>query len=438
MSRDTVSHAALCRSIAHCRSDSLPASNKRKYAGIMSPIRLLTRLIPLLAALPVLSQPAADTATALRGKTAPAELPAATQPLAIGATLDAQGRLWLARVENHRLIVSRSEDGGRSFAAPVVVTPEPEDVIAVGENRPKIAVGVDSSVHVTWSQNAGQKMTGHIRYARSTDGGQSFSTPVILNDDRQIVSHRFDSLAIDGQGGVAVVWLDARSLDDKNAKGSPQTQVGLYAAVSNNGGASFGQNRKIADHSCQCCRTALTWTSAGPIAFWRHVFGQNIRDFAIADLNGGPARRVTDDEWELEGCPHHGGNIAADGRGNMHIAWFTNSKTRQGIFYRRIGAAGLSEPMPLGDPARQAGHPDIAAAGDRVLVAWREFDGKQFSAWARFSADAGTTWSAARMLAASTQGADYVISLVDQRQALLVWNTAADGLRVLPFGAATP
>lgn len=365
---------------------------------------------------------------------------ATVSPLSVGAALDAAGQLWLARVENRRLLVSHSTDGGGSFSPPVEVTPQPEAVMADAENRPKIAVGADGSVHVSWTQSLEKPMSAHIRYARSTDGGKTFSPPAILNDDRQVISHRFDSLAIDGRGRVAVVWLDARSRTAKTANKSPQTDVGVYAAVSGDGGASFGRNRKVADHSCQCCRTGLAWTAAGPIAYWRHVFGRNIRDFAIADLAGGPVLRVTDDEWEIDGCPHHGGGIAVDGRGNLHIAWFTNGEKRKGIFYRRIAQTDFSRadarldmsvPLPLGEPARQAGHPAVAAAGDRVLLAWREFDGRRFSAWAMLSADAGANWGAPQKLAEAAQQADYALPLVDARQALVVWNTAAEGLRVL-------
>lgn len=368
-------------------------------------------------------------------------------PLAVGAALDSRGQLWLARVENRHLLVSHSADGGRSFSAPVAVTPQPEAVTADAENRPKIAIGADGIVHVTWTQNLGKPMTGHIRYVRSTDGGRSFSPPLILNDDRQVISHRFDALAVDGRGRVAVTWLDARGRSGKTASKSPQTDVGLYAAVSEDGGASFGRNRKVADHSCQCCRTALTWTAAGPIAFWRHVFGRNIRDFAIADLNGGPVLRVTDDEWEIDGCPHHGGGIAADGRGNLHIVWFNDGAKRKGIFHRRVAqtdfskataSLDMSAPLPLGDPMRQAGHPAVAAAGDRVLLAWREFDGQRFSAWAMFSQDAGANWGAPQKLAEAAQQADYALPLIDAQRALVVWNTAVEGLRVLPVAEGRP
>src|SRR5687768_6333463 len=69
----------------------------------------------------------------------------AKSTLAVGVTLDGSGRLWLARVEDQRLLVSWSEDDGKSFSNPVLVTPEPENISADGESRPKIAVARDGT-----------------------------------------------------------------------------------------------------------------------------------------------------------------------------------------------------------------------------------------------------------------------------------------------------
>lgn len=374
-------------------------------------------------------------------------LPAGERPpLAVGAALDPSGRLWLAQVRDGRLTISHSANGTSHFSPASAVTPGPETITADSENRPKIVVGADGIVHVSWTQNLGARMTGFIRYARSTDGGKSFSSPVTLNSDRQIISHRFDTLATDGQGGVAVAWLDARARIGKVPKGSPQTQVSVYAAVSRDGGATFAPDRMVAEHSCQCCRTGMTWTPRGPVVFWRHVFGKNIRDFAIADLAGGPLLRVTDDVWAVDGCPHHGGGIAADGRGNLHIVWFTAGITRQGIFYRRLasadfsaqgqltGVAEMSPPLPLGQANNQPGHPAVVASGDRILLAWREFDGERYSVWAMLSADAGAHWGAPVRLAGTKNAADYAVPVIDDKRTLVVWNTADEGVRVLPVG----
>src|SRR6187455_978613 len=103
--------------------------------------------------------------------------------LGVGVTLDESGRLWVAKVENQQLLVSRSDDEGKSFSNPVVVTTEPESISADGENRPKIAIARDGTVLLTWIQSLPQKYSGNVRFARSADSGRTFSKPATLNDD---------------------------------------------------------------------------------------------------------------------------------------------------------------------------------------------------------------------------------------------------------------
>lgn len=373
----------------------------------------------------------------------PQEKPArAPKPsLAIGATLDGLGRLWLARVENQHLLVSHSDDGGLSFSSPVVVTPTPENISADGENRPGIAVAKDGSVLLVWVQGLPQRFTANVRFARSTDGGKRFSSPITLNDDNRIAGHSFTSLAIDGDGRVAVVWLDGRDRDAAREQGRAFAGSSLYAALSSDNGASFAANRQLARHTCECCRTALAWTPQGPVAFWRNLYDGNIRDFALADLDRATVRRASDDEWQIAACPHHGGGIAADQRGGLHLAWFTNGTKRQGLFYRRIEAGSeagsTGAPMAFGNADAQAGHPAVAVAGDRVLLTWREFDGRAYSAQAMQSHDGGVSWGAPQRLAESRGSADYPLPLSDGKQLKVVWRSAAEGVRVWTLADAS-
>ena len=360
--------------------------------------------------------------------------PRQPQPaLAVGAALDDSGRLWLARVENQQLWVSRSDDGGRRFSPPVAVSSRPEDIAADAENRPKIAVARDGTVLLTWSQSLPRKYAGNIRFARSTDGGRSFSAPITLNDDGGIGSHRFESLAIDGAGRVAVVWLDGRDRDAAREKKSAFAGSSVYVAESADNGAHFNANRKLTEHTCECCRTSLVWTAEGPVALWRNLYGTNTRDFALANLDTGKVDRATDDEWQIDACPHHGGGLAVDGHGALHLVWFTQGKTRQGLFYKRLAGGRESSPMALGDPAAQAGHATVAAAGRMVLITWREFDGRAYVARAMHSTDGGASWSAPLRLAESGGAADYPLPLTDGKQVLVVWNSATEGVRVLPL-----
>ena len=169
------------------------------------------------------------------------------------------------------------------------------------------------------------------------------------------------------------------------------------------------------------------------MAFWRNIFGTNTRDFAIANLDKGGIRRATVDEWQIDACPHNGGSIATDSKGQLHLVWFTNGKVRQGLFYKRFSGKWESQPLPIGDPATQANHASVTADGKTILLTWREFDGRFYSAQLMHSNDGGVSWSEPQRLMESSGATDYPVPLIDGKKVLIVWNTAAEGLRVLPF-----
>ena len=353
--------------------------------------------------------------------------------LAVGVTIDGDGRLWLARVENQRLLVSHSNDGGVSFSSAVVVTPVPEEISTDGENRPKIAVARDGTVLLSWTQVLPQRHSGNIRFSRSTDSGKTFSSPITLNDDGRITGHRFDALTIDGSGRVVVAWLDARDRDAARERGEKFSGTSIYIAQSSNNGASFSANQRFQQHTCECCRIAITWTNEGPVALWRNIFGANTRDFAIANIDQGGVRRITDDDWQIDACPHNGGGIAANGQGLLHLTWFTNGSKRQGLFYKYIDGDRESQPLAIGNPANQASHATVAAMGDTVVLTWREFNGQLYLVQMMRSNDGGNSWGEPQRLMETNGAADYPIPLISNKQVLVVWNTATEGLRVLPL-----
>ncbi|HJW03783.1 MAG TPA: sialidase family protein [Azospira sp.] len=373
----------------------------------------------------------------------PAAMPVAKVALGIGVAADAQGGLWLARVEEGRVKVSVSRDGGASFSTPVAVNPTPENIYADGENRPKLQVLADGTVYVSYTQALAKPYSGMIRFAVSRDGGRSFSAPVTINDDGE-GSHRFDSLVADDSGTVVIAWLDKRDGVAAARQGGSYTGSAVYYAVSRDGGRSFAANRKLADHSCECCRVGLAVDRDGtPLALWRHIFGRNTRDFALARLPLAADQppqaplRVTDDDWAVDACPHHGGDLAVDGAGRYHLLWFTLGSTRQGLYYRRSedGGKTFSAPLAIGDFDAQAGHPALLAQGERLLIVWREFAGDAFRLRLMESRDGGQHWSAPRQVAQVSGPADYPRLLAQPQGPLLVWNTRDQGVQLIAVDA---
>ena len=101
---------------------------------------------------------------------------------ATSATFDENGRLWRTSTQDGYVITSHSDNHGKTWSQAVKVNTGPENILADGENRPKILVR-RNMVYVSYTQGLDKPMTGHIRFSRSTDGGKTFSPPLTVNDN---------------------------------------------------------------------------------------------------------------------------------------------------------------------------------------------------------------------------------------------------------------
>jgi hypothetical protein len=368
----------------------------------------------------------------------------AKTPLATGAAFDAKHRLWVAWVEGEHVVVAHSDDRGRTLSAPVIVNAMPEPVYTSAENRPKIATSPDArTVYVTWSMPLDQPYTGMVRFSRSTDGGATWTVPVTVHRDRQAITHRFDSLIVDGRGRVFVAWIDRRDKAAAKRDGKPYDGLAMYYAVSNDGGQSFAPERKIADHTCECCQIALALDNEGRVqAMWRNVFPGQIRDHALAVLPADPDQpvvpvRATFSNWHVEACPEQGPTLAISRDGVRHMAWFSVVDGRADVYYSRLSADGkpLGTPWAFGatgKPDEQASHAALLETGGTLWLAWKDFDGNTMRIRVRRSDDEGQHWSTPRTLAQTAGGSDNPQLLEDVGRVYLSWRTQNDGYMLLP------
>ncbi|TFW21428.1 sialidase family protein [Duganella callida] len=330
--------------------------------------------------------------------------------LGSSAAFDRHGVLWLVGADDGKLVARTSSDDGNSWRPAVILSDEA--AMAGGDERPRIAFGPRDEVYITYSRPLEKPWTSEIRFLRSEDGGVHFSAPYTVHHDHQIVTHGFASLAVDTQGRVYVTWIDKRNA----------ASVAQYYAVSTDAGRSFGADYKIADHSCECCRSAIALAPDGrPALMWRHVFEPNIRDHAIvtlaADGRPAPPERASFDHWAIDACPHQGPALAYGEDGRRHQTWFTGD----GLFYASRRQDGtLTMPLRLGD--EQASNADIAVSGQRVEVVWKAFDGKVTAIKALSSRDGGASWQA-RTLAATDGGSDQPRLARKDGRIFLIWRT---------------
>jgi hypothetical protein len=351
---------------------------------------------------------------------------AARPDLGATAAFDAQGALWAAHKDGAYIAVSRSEDAGRSWSKPRRVNSVVEPTDPGADARPKIAIGLRNELYVSWTRPLGKPFTGEIRFARSLDGGHSFSSPVTVHADRQEITHRFDALAVNSLGQLFVAWIDKRDgVAAARARAPAYRGAAVYYAVSDDQGASFRGDFKLADHSCECCRIALRTQDDGSVlAMWRHVFAPNVRDHALArmtpDGRPGEVRRATFDDWHVDVCPHHGPSLDRDAAGRLHAVWFTQAPKYKGIFYGRLRDGGVDLQRRVG--GETAEHADLAVSGNRIAVAWKEFDGTRSRLRAMVSDNGGEHWRE-RDLAATADASDHPRVLVHGGGFCVFWNT---------------
>ncbi|MEO8118495.1 MAG: hypothetical protein ABI606_04135, partial [Rhodoferax sp.] len=351
------------------------------------------------------------------------------------------GRLWLAGLNAHgQLFVQTAPANDPSrWGAPRVIATGGDTVSADGENRPKLAFGPQGWVVISYTQPLAKPYTGMIRMLRSTDGGQTFSAPFTVHADRQEITHRFESVAFDARGVLHTAWIDKRDMEraPKVGKKPSYTGAAIYRNESRDGGATFGPDLKLADHSCECCRIALAIGQDGGMrAMWRHVFEPNVRDHGFAALttptgpSPTPVLRATFDDWRIDACPHHGPGLALAADGGFHAVWFGIRK--QGgedvaaVRYARLQADGsprLDTVRAL--PDEGAEHADVLASGDRVAVVWRSVDGAQSTLKAWLSTDSGQSFRLVTL--ASMKGDNDQPRLAQQGQRMVaVWRNSKE------------
>jgi hypothetical protein len=366
----------------------------------------------------------------------------ARAPLAVTVAFDRTGRLWRARVRDGQVWLDRSLDQGQRYSDAVAVNSQPERIAADGENRPKLAFGPAGEIYVSWTQSLDVPFSGHVRFARSLDGGHRFSAPLTVNDNLEAISHRFDSMTVTPAGHLYLVWLDKRDAQVAVRAGRRYTGISVYGAVSTDRGASFAANRKLAEHSCECCRIALALDTDGtPVAVWRHVFGANTRDHALLRLDDqSQPVRVTHENWALDACPHHGPALGIGRDGVLHLAWYSGAEKQRGLFYAHSRDHGttFTPPFAIGNPDAQAGHPQVLALGTRVSLVWKEFDGKQTVIRVQQSRDGGRTFARPVTLTASASASDHPLLVSDGARVLLSWNSVAEGHRLMPLPGDSP
>lgn len=279
-----------------------------------------------------------------------------------------------------------------------IVSPVSLNIVAHGEMPPTVEVLPDGTIVMTYAVRLpiGRRKT-EIYVQRSTDGGLTWNDPVLLHDDGMVGGHAFLDTVLNAQGEVVFSWIDPR-----------EGQQGLATSWSKDG-VKISANKIADSRTCQCCNTSLCLGTDGEVWLaYRDLRDQNTRDISIVkSLDGGrsfgPPNRVSDDGWEVNGCPHTGPRLTQDHSGALWVTWFTGSTNRIYVARSDDGGSSFGQRFPITGPMGQGGtvrHPEIGTLpGGRVVVLY-EVRGKEENVIAARIRDGRTgEWSDPKIIA---------------------------------------
>lgn len=148
-------------------------------------------------------------------------------------------------------MLRRSHDG-KTFSDDVRINDQEGNATVGNENPPKVAVSPKGAVYVCWA-NERSLHRGDIRFARSTDGGKTFSSAMTINTVAagDPVDCAFQAIAVDPKSRIHVAWIDERNkLKDFLVYGGRGAEI--WMAISEDGGKSLSRDRKILSDVCDC------------------------------------------------------------------------------------------------------------------------------------------------------------------------------------------
>jgi hypothetical protein len=213
----------------------------------------------------------------------------------------------------------------------------------------------------------------HVATAVSNDGGVSWSAPVQLNDDSAAAEHGFVDMFA-WNGAIGAFWLDGRELAEWSFD-EPDKLLGTSLRIASLDYSGDVVAREIVDELvCDCCQPDRAMAAAGPVVAYRDRTPEEIRDIVVRRTVDGAWQEAVPagvDNWRIEGCPVNGPAIAAAGD-RVAVAWFTaaGDTPRVRFAWSTDGAASFERASDL-DGAGSFGQVGVVLGDDGTAkVTW--------------------------------------------------------------------
>ena len=294
----------------------------------------------------------------------------------------ADGRVYMSWLEpadsGHALRFAVLQ--GRTWSRPRTIRAG-RDFFVNWADFPSLEVLPGNRLAAHWLQRNGRGTYAYgVRLALSADGGETWSAPLTPHRDTTQTEHGFVALWAEGDQ-LGAVWLDGRKFSQQGHSAANEMML-MTTTVGRDG--QLAPEVQLDARTCDCCQNAAALTTNGPVITYRNRSNDEIRDIYITRRVGGKwteGAPVYADNWHINACPVNGPAVAAAGN-RVALAWFTaaHDSPRVKLAFSNDGGARFAAPVRV-DGGNPAGRVDVVMLPDgSALVIWLERTGGEVAA----------------------------------------------------------
>lgn len=232
-----------------------------------------------------------------------------------------------------------------------------------------------SNVYVVWEELSDDE----IYFARSTNGGTTFSAPANISNDLGVSAE--PQIAASGSS-VYIVWETQLSINGGE----------IMFARSTNSGSSFDTPVKLSGSSTESDNARMATAGVLLYVTWDDP-DTGDHEVIVAASNDNGASFHTTANVSNDGLESTQPSIAAVGD-NVYVGWRSVNGTDTFVLFDRSVDRGSTygTAMTLGTNNGTNEGPEVAAAGPEVHVAWLDDDLGNIDTYHRFSDDSGSSF----------------------------------------------
>lgn len=297
--------------------------------------------------------------------------------------------VWKRSDGSHdRIYASRSSDKGQAWSSPVII----DDFSPYQAAEPQVAIS-GSNVVVVFRKFDGSNERIYANY--STNGGASWGGVKELENNAGYNGYE-PQVAISGSNVVAI-WKQSDGSNDR-----------IYANYSTNGGSSWGIDQTIDGRAYNAQEPRLAMSGNNVVAVWAQNDGTTTRIYSSYSTNAGAdwAADVLIEDMEDAG---YNPSVAISGNNVVVVwlVWFGSPIECGWVYSNRASFSGgaliwtptNTQRIDTND-TMDANEPYVAISGDNVVAAWIQEGAGVYHLYTARSANAGSTWSANQLLVA--------------------------------------